>query len=448
MALMEGIVMNKLAIVAMVLGVFLTIIPAVAAEAPYQVAWSAQIGTSGHDWSRSVAVDASGNAYISGHTYGSLGGTNAGDQDAFLTKFDASGSELWSAQIGTSSDDISHSVAVDASGNAYISGYTDGSLGGTNAGSNDAFLVKYDPSGNELWTQQIGTSDSDISHSVAVDASGNAYISGYTDASLGGTSARKFDAFLTKFDASGSELWSQQIGTSDNDMSYSVAVDASGNAYISGQTSGSLGGTNAGGWDAFLTKFDASGSELWTQQIGTLHSDISNSVAVDAYGNAYISGNTYGSLGGTSAGSYDAFLTKFDASGSELWSQQIGTSSWDSSHSVAVDAYGNAYISGDTNGSLGGTNAGDGDAFLVKYDPSGNELWTQQIGTSSDDYSRSVAVDASGNAYISGNTYGSLGGTSAGIYDAFLVKFEPVPEPATLALLALGGLALLRRRRK
>ncbi len=354
----------------------------------------------------------------------------------------------WTGQIGTSTTEESFSVAVDASGNAYISGYTAGSLGGTSAGSYDAFLTKFDTSGNELWTQQIGTARGDYSKSVAVDASGNAYISGPIGGDLGGTYAGgAYDAFLTKFDASGNELWSQQIGTGSSDCSYSVAVDGSGNTYISGYTQGDLGGTNAGAYDAFLTKFDTSGNELWTQQIGTATDDQSYSVALDASGNAYISGSTQGDLGGTNAGGVDAFLVKFDTSGNELWSQQIGTASSDRSRSVAVDASGNVYISGYTYGDLGGANAGDGDAFLIKLDSSGNELWTQQIGTASQDWSYSVAVDASSNAYISGRTYGDLGGPFAGDVDAFLVKFEnPVPEPATMSLLVFGGLVMLNHR--
>ncbi len=417
------------------------------AEDPYQVAWSRQIGTSSSDSSRSVVVDAAGNAYISGWTYGDLGGTNAGDNDAFLIKFDASGNELWSRQIGTSTYDYNRSVAVDASGNAYISGTTYGSLGGTNAGGYDAFLTKFDASGAELWSRQIGTSSDDWSNSVAVDASGNAYISGHTDGSLGGTNAGYYDAFLTKFDASGAELWRRQIGTSSNDYNRSVAVDASGNAYISGTTYGSIGGTNAGDRDAFLTKFDSSGTELWSRQIGTSSADRSQSVAVDASGNVYISGRTYGNIGGTNAGNWDAFLTKFDASGNELWSRQIGTWRTDSSYSVAVDASGNAYISGRTDGDLGGPSAGGYDAFLTKFDASGNELWRQQIGTSSSDYSYSVAVDAYGNAYISGETEGNLNGPNAGNWDAFLVKYE-VPEPASMSVMMAAGLLMLRRRRR
>ena len=137
------------------------------------------------------------------------------------------------------------------------------------------------------------------------------------------------------------------------------------------------------------------------------------------------------------------------------WTQQLGTSGHDYSYSVAIDSSGNAFISGYTTGSLDGTNAGGNDAFLSKYDSGGNLQWTQQLGTSASDYSYSVAIDSSGNAFISGFTTGSLDGTNAGAYDAFLVKFEapPVPLPATLNMLLMGGMAvggfgLIRRRRK
>ncbi len=419
------------------------------AEAPYLVEWTRQIGTSSDDISISGTVDSAGNAYITGYTSGSLKGTNTGLADAFLTKFDSSGSELWTQQIGTSSIDRSDSVVVDSAGNIYISGVTWGSLEGTIAGRYDAFITKFDSSGGELWTQQIGTSGDDSSSSVAVDSAGDVYISGTTSGSLEGTNAGVNDAFITKFDSSGSELWTQQIGTSSIDYSSSVAVDSAGNAYISGVTWGSLEGTNTGLTDAFLTKFDSSGSELWTQQIGTSRFENGTSVAVDIAGNAYIASSTYGSLEGTNAGLYDAFITKFDSSGSELWTQQIGTANHDLSSSVALDGAGNAYISGSTRGSLKGTNAGQRDAFLIKFDGSGSELWTQQIGTSSDDVSTSISVDSAGNAYITGYTSGSLEGTNAGLYDAFLVKFT-VPEPRTLLLgtLAIAGLITSRRRQK
>ena len=146
-----------------VLGVLLLTCGLAWAEDPYEVAWTRQLGTSSDDYSHSVAVDSAGNAFISGHTDGSLNGDNAGQWDAFLVKYDSDGNWLWSRQLGTSSYDFSESVAVDGAGNAFISGSTQGNLGGNNAGLTDAFLTKYDSDGNLLWTQQLGTSSYDSS---------------------------------------------------------------------------------------------------------------------------------------------------------------------------------------------------------------------------------------------------------------------------------------------
>ncbi len=148
-----------------------------------------------------------------------------------------------------------------------------------------------------------------------------------------------------------------------------------------------------------------------------------------------------GDLGSPNAGSYDAFLAKYDESGTLLWTRQLGTGSEDSSFLVTIDDVGNAYITGNTYGDLGNANAGDSDAFLAKYDESGDLLWVQQLGTDDIDIGFSVALDDSGNPYICGRTFGDLGGTNAGEADAFLAKFSPVPEPGTVVLLASGLLA-------
>ena len=413
---------------------------AFATELPYQVEWIQQLGTSESDWNRSVAI-VDDSVYVTGTTRGDLGGTSVGDWDAYLAKYDLSGTLLWTQQLGTSGYDNSWCVAVDDAGNAYISGRTDGSLDGPNAGDFDAFLAKFDPSGTNLWTRQVGTSAYDESWSITTDGFGNLYISGYTDGDLGDINAGHSDAFLAKYDSSGTLLWTRQLGTSSDDRCYSVAVDSLGNTYITGRTGGSLGGANAGGYDALLVKYDSSGTLLWTRQLGSSDGDFSHAVAVDDLGNAYITGTTLSDLGGTNAGSYDAFLAKYDASGTLFWTRQIGTAEEDSSFLVSVDDSGNVYITGETYGDLGSANAGDSDMFLAKYDESGDLLWIQQLGTDDTDLGFSVAFDDAGNPYICGRTFGDLGGTNAGEADAFLVKFAPVPEPGTMALFASALLA-------
>ena len=420
--------MNRAIRIVGVTAIVAALVATVYAEDSYPIAWTSQIGTGAGDSSYGIAVDSGGNAYISGQTTGNFERYNPGT-DAFLSRFDPAGNELWTKQIGTSSEyDSSFAVAVDVLGNAYISGGTHSNLGGTNYGGGDAFLGKYDTAGNEVWMSQVGTSAADSTWSVAVDSLGNAYIAGRTIGSFDGRNNTEGDAFLSRFDAAGNELWTKQIGTSSGEYGKAVAVDSEGNAYISGHTYGNLGGVNAGAYDVFLGKYDTAGNEVWMSQIGTSGADYGSAVAVDLAGNTYVSGKTYGDLGGPNAGGWDAYLSKFDAAGNTLWTKQFGTSSSDLSQAVVVDAAGNVFVSGSTNGDLGGPNVGSSDVFLMKFDAVGNELWTTQLGTIDIDSGQSVAIDADSNVYITGYTYGDLGGVNAGNLDAFLAKYE-VPEP-------------------
>src|SRR5690606_17400978 len=160
-------------------------------------------------------------------------------------------------------------------------------------------------------------------------------------------------------------------GTSDADESYGVSADSLGYVYISGDTRGSLDGPNAGSADAFVSKYDAAGNLQWTRQLGTNGGDVSYGVSADDLGNVYISGETWGDLGGPSAGDADAFVSKYDAAGNLQWTRQLGTSVRDYSYGVSADDLGNVYISGSTRGSLDGPNAGDYDAFVSKDDAAG-----------------------------------------------------------------------------
>lgn len=380
---------------------------------------------------------------------GALGGPSLGDDDAYLFKYDNAGNLLWSKQFGTADEDRGTGVSVDGIGNIYVSGWTNGSMQGVNAGNYDAFLTKFDPAGNQSWTQQIGTARNDYNLSVAIDSLGNALVSGSTTGDLAATNTGTgFDLHLAKYDSTGNQIWIRQRGTSSEEAAEAVAVDPLGNAYIAGYTQGNLEGPSAGGYDAVLSKYDGAGSELWTVQFGTASLDLARDVAVDSNGNAYVTGRTSGALGGQPRiGAEDVFLAKFDSDGNEQWIKQIGDAA-EQGWSVAVDADGNPFVTGFTDGVLGDASAGGNDAILIKFDPDGTPLWTQQLGTADFDNSLSVAIDPSGNAFTSGVTTGDLAGpgANAGGADVYLAKFV-VPEPGSLALLGFGGLALMRRRR-
>jgi hypothetical protein len=384
--------------------------------------WARQHGTNEFDMSRGVSADSLGNVYVSGETNGTLGGASAGDKDAFLAKYDAAGTLQWTEQLGTAGIDASWGVSADSLGNVYISGETNGNLGGPSAGDKDAFLAKYDATGALQWTEQLGTAGHDTSWGVSADSLGNIYLTGYTLGSLGGPNAGKSDAFLAKYDAAGTLQWTESLGTAGIDAGYHVSANSLGDVYISGWTYGSLGGPRAGKSDAFLAKFNAAGALQWTEQLGTGDYDVSSGVSADAFGNVYISGWTTGSLGGPNAGKSDAFLAKYDAVGTLQWTEQLGTDTYDQSFGVSADGLGNVYISGTIDSF---------DTFLAKYDADGTLQWTEQLGAVGNDKSYGVSADSLGNVYISGTTLGSLGGPNAGGFDAFLAKYsEPTPGDA------------------
>jgi hypothetical protein len=306
------------------------------------------------------------------------GNASAGGWDAFLAKYDSSGTKQWTRLLGSSGDDGAYGIAVDGRGNTYIAGTTEsyaGLDGNPSAGGPDVFLAKYDSSGIKQWTRLLGSSWNDLAYGVAVDRSGSIYIIGYTGGNLyGQANAGEGDAFLMKLDSSGTRQWTRLLGTPGEDHAYGVAVDGSGNIYITGYTEGSLdGNTNAGYRDAFLAKYDSSGTKQWTELLGTSGDDYANGVAVDASGNIYIAGHTGGNLDGNpSAGAADAFLAKYDSSGTKQWARLLGTSGDDEGYGVAVDGSGNIYIAGITNGNLdGNTNAGGYDTFWARYSPDG-----------------------------------------------------------------------------
>ncbi len=397
--------------------------------------WTRQIGTAVDENAYGVAADPVGNTYVTGYTYGDFGGPNAGLSDIFLTKFDPSGGLLWNRQTGSAGDDYAKGVAIDIAGNAYITGYTDGDLGGPSVGNGDIFLTKYDSAGNQLWMHQIGAAGTQYGNQVAVDRAGNAYVSGATTGNLGGPNAGGWDIFLAKYDASGSLLWLRQTGSDKDELVYGFAVDSDGNTYMTGTTEGELGGPASGNLDIFLAKYDAAGTQLWVRQIGTPAYDYAFGMAVDAVGNAYVTGVTEGNLGAPNAGETDIFLSKFDASGNQLWICQSDGGVFRRATSVAVNSVGEAYVTGYAYSNLGGQNLGRSDIFLNKYNPAGSLLWTTQTGTTAYDFATSAAVDAAGNVYIAGLTDGNLGGPSAGGRDIFLVKYGAVPacSPADIA---------------
>jgi hypothetical protein len=405
-----------------------------AAEAA-QVEWVRQLGSDEIDESRGVAADGLGNVYISGATWGGLGGFYGDQEDVFVSKYDATGVMQWTRKIATNLVDQNSGVSSDGLGGIYVSGTTGGFLDGFGFGGNDAFLSKFNEAGDIQWTRQFGTLEFDGSSGVSADSLGNVYLSGSTTGSLGGPHAGDFDAFVSKYDSSGILQWTRQIGTSTVDSSNGVSADGLGNVYIAGRTWGSLGANATGGDDAFVSKFNAAGELQWTQQLGTVTAEHFSGVSTDGLGNVYLSGTTWGSLDGLNAGMEDAFLSKYDGAGVLQWTRQFGTSDSDEGNAVSSDGFGNVYLAGTSSGT---------DSFVTKYDANGVLQWTRYLETQVSNGNYGVSADGLGSVYFSGIIEG---GPSGGMWDALVGKVIDIPEPSSIILaLALPAFAIAVRR--
>ena len=452
------------------------------------LAYSTFLGGSSFDDGVKIVVDGVGNAYLTGRTFstafpttpGVFDTTYNGGGDAFVAKLNAAGSGLvYSTFIGGSSSDYGYGIAVDSLGNAFVTGETNspsfpttaGAFDTTHNGASDAFVAKLDPAGSSLlYSTFIGGGANEYGYSIAVDSAGNAFVSGSSDSTTFPTTAGAFDttyngafdAFVTKLNAAGSSLvYSTFIGGSSSDDSYGLAVDPSGNAFVTGETdsptypttAGAFDTTFNGGVDAFVTKLNAAGSSLvYSTFIGGSSDDGGYGVTADPTGNAFVTGytlggatsfpTTAGAFDTTHNGSVDAFATKLNAAGSSLvYSTFIGGSSSEDGRAIAVDTSGNAILTGGTNspafpttvGAFDTTHNGDFDAFVTKLNAAGSLLVDSTfIGGSSLDVGLGLAVDSSGNAFITGETdspglpttAGAFDTTHNGNEDAFVTKLD------------------------
>lgn len=390
-----------------------------------------QLGSIGTDLSTSSATDAFGNLYVAGATNGSLAGLNAGFNDAWVAKYDSNGKQQWIKQFGTSSSDFATSIATDNKGDFYLLGMTKGDLAAANQGTEnyDVWVAKYDSNGNQQWIKQFGNELTDASFSMKVDDNGNLYISGFSikqqqQGLFFQPGVLADDPWITKYDTNGNQQWFQTFGSPDYDEAYSIALSNDGSIYTTGWTVGDLGGKNAGLYDVWITKHDNNGQLQWTRQFGTQDYEFPKAIDTDSQGNVYITGWTLGDLGGKNAGSDDAWLAKYDSNGNQLWIKQFGTSGDDASLSMKVDGDCNIFLAGYINNDLGEKNAGVDDAWVAKYDSNGNQLWSQQFGTSKFDAATNVTSDNVGNVYVTGITDGSLGDTNAGSVDSWIAKLD------------------------
>jgi Beta-propeller repeat/FlgD Ig-like domain len=439
------------------------------------------LGGSRNDEGTAIAVDARGNAYLTGSTLstnfpikGPYQTSSGGWEDVFVTKIESTGSELvYSTYLGGDYYDNAEGIAVDAGGNAYIIG-TAGSKNfpiespfqASFGGNSDAFVTKISSSGSGLvYSTYLGGEATEYGRGIAVDALGNAYATGWTESTnfptenpLQSSQNGRTDSFVTKFNSAGNGLiYSTYLGGNFDDYSRGIAVDAQGNACVTGSTTStdfptqnSFQTSNSGYYDAFVIKINNVGSELiFSTYLGRIGYDNGWSIAIDFEGNTYVAGvtenadfPTLNAFQASFGGYVDIFVTKFNSAGSGLvYSTFLGGSGSDVGLGIAVDAAGNAYVTGST-ASIDSTNfptlnpfqdtiGGGQDAIVSKINTASNGLvYSTFLGGSTSDVGNGIAVDATGNAYIVGHTFstdfptqGPFQPSISGTQDAFVTKF-------------------------
>jgi hypothetical protein len=248
----------------------------------------------------------------------------------------------------------------------------------------------------QTFAQTWGGTGTDIAYALALDASGNIYVAGDTGST--GLTAGSIDQTLVKYDSSGIEQWSKTWGGTGADYARALALDASGNIYVAGDTASS--DRTAGLSDQTLVKYNSSGVEQWSKTWGGDSTDIAYALALDSSGNIYVAGYTAST--GRTAGGTDHTLVKYDSSGVEQWSKTWGGTGFDAAYALALDASGNIYVAGDTASS--DRSAGSSDQTLVKYDSSGVEQWSKTWGGTGNERAYALTLDTSGNIYVVGYT--------------------------------------------
>ncbi len=362
--------------------------------------WAKRIGGMGDDIATAIAVDGAGNVYITGFFYdflefdlssgGTLTITSAGEADIFISKLNAAGNFVWIEGIRGVGNNRSNAIAVDGVGNVYTTGEFwgtadfdpgPGTFNLTSAGFegyHDIFISKLNAAGNFVWAKRMGGTDVDVSRAIALDGVGDVYTTGSfrgtVDFDPGPgtfnlTSAGGFDIFISKLNANGNFVWAKRLGgTGESEGGRAIALDGAGNVYTTGFFEGTVDFvpgpgtfnlTSAGSADIFVHKLNASGNFVWAKRLGGTGWDVPTAIALDGAGNVYTTGEFWGTadfdpgpgiFNLTSAGNWDIFINKLNASGNFVWAKRMGGTLNALARAIALDDAGNVYTTGSFSG--------------------------------------------------------------------------------------------------
>ena len=415
--------------------------------------WLRKFGGSGCDFVSGSATDNAGNTYAAGLMVANTSDCNPTTKDAWLVKYDTDGNELWNKTLGSNSYDEFSDVALGNSGKVYAVGYTYGVIDDNSyAGQDDGLIVSYDTNGTKQWSRTMGAGSGERLNGVTVDNAENVYAVGYTNGVLDGQTygGGYSDGLIVKYDSNGNKLWTRLLGTNDWDQLNDVGADQSGNIYVVGYSKGSFQGQiNAGSQDILIAKFDTNGNQLWVRLLGSALSDEAFAIAVDA-SSIYVVGQASASLEGqVHKGTYDAVMAKYDTNGNKIWTRLTASSFGSySDYFLTVAANSSGIYAGGvytTNTYWYGV-----EPVVVKYDSNGNKVKELLLlgTTQEEDPLQGVGIDATGNVYGTGIYRTTF--RSPNPSHSFIVKYAPssfagVKKLTTIASLLEAVQSLLKQ---
>jgi uncharacterized delta-60 repeat protein len=349
----------------------------------------------GNDRATAIVVDNSGNVYVTGADWGGSGA----EADYATVKYNSAGQEQWVARYNGPANlaDFANAIAVDGSGNVYVTGASIG----TTYPDYDYVTIKYNSTGQQQWVARYNgpLNDDDEAAAIAVDASGNVYVTGYSEALHGNFVSPDYTTI--KYNASGQEQWVALYNgpASRFDYATALAVDGSGNAYVTGYSE------NAADADYATIKYNSAGQEQWIARYDRpeISEEFANAIAVDNSGNVYVTGGS-----GHFDTGFAAATIKYNSAGQEQWvARYNGTANDSIATALALDPSGNVYVTGESLDP--GTPYGDFDYATIKYNASGSEQWVVRYNGpgNGDDKAAAIAVDNSGNVYVTGQSFDS-----------------------------------------
>lgn len=412
-------------------------------------AWANRIGGTNDDFGKAVAFGSNGVSYVAGTfqgtvSFGSTNLTSMGLGDIFIAAYNAEGQLLWVTQAGGSSDESPTSIASDANGNVYITGWFQNSASfGTNivtgGSSGNIFVAKINSLGQFIWAHQATADYGSFGFGCVTDKNGDLYVTGYYfgngsfwDGYSLGTSGQ-YDIFITKISAAGNILWQNRLGTfSAEDYGRTIAVDTNLNVFIGGLLNRFF----------FVAKYDNEGNQQWIQQVGNQFQANTGTLVPDNAGGIYFGGfltgsANFGTHSASSGGGEDMVIGEYNASGSNLWVRTFGGTGDDEIHSLSQDKDGNLLATGFFQNTVNFAannivSSGGKDIFIAKFKPDGSPIWAAQFGSAGDDSGENIASDDSGAFLITGyfantTSFGNFSLANVGANDAFFGRLPGSP---------------------